>query len=656
MRDGSARGKDGSHVEEAPNVAPEMHTSGTGTMHLPVEVALPFLWGDQVFQKSEWGFLNFLVGPNGTGKTRFAEQLIMRCEQEGLTTRYLNAERLYGLESADVSFTGYRAWLGQGLDISRFDFYTQNAVHKGFAFDAFVVLQKKLDIRVKIEASLSQLFARRIRLVEEGGFLKPTVQRLDEGDEYGLKEGESQGLKELITLLTFLYDDTYSCLIIDEPELHLHPQLQTFLLQEMRKLAGDPRADGRKKCFFIITHSPYVIDIRTTEDLRHCVVFHQGRVPAYIDMLNGEDERALSRLLPRLNTHHKQFFFASRPIFVEGYFDQQLFALIQEKRAIMLGASGSSIIDVSGKGDLDLFFRLCRKLAIDAQVVTDLDILIEGRLRRSVSKDDRCKAYSQEQGLGEDLMRPLGQMEHEVTDCVKAIEANCRSFPPTDISMQTFVEALCATENIGEKRYIFLLGLRNVNDQIRSLIPAHIDRVKFIGGRLSKLLGAFESCGVFLLPNGELENHLPTYTDNPYTISDNAKLMVFKRERDYLLGSEITPREMRSRYGELTTVLDKATLSTSINVDKYLSAIIGDWIHKVQSAYKFSGISDVESLKTNAAVEWPAYTRIMDIVNFSATGGGGFKCTAKLKPSVDEQERSLEFTSETVAANFELQE
>jgi predicted ATP-dependent endonuclease of OLD family len=40
----------------------------------------------------------------------------------------------------------------------------------------------------------------------------------------------------------------------------------------------------------------------------------------------------VKRLLPRLNTHHKQFFFSSAPVFVEGYTDQQLFSLIQERR------------------------------------------------------------------------------------------------------------------------------------------------------------------------------------------------------------------------------------------------------------------------------------------------------------------------------------
>ncbi len=366
-------------------------------MNLPVQISLPFLWGERAFQKDEWGYLNFLVGPNGTGKTLFAERLMEQVRSQGLTARYLRAERLSGFERQEFGdLAGFGSPMGRGMDISRFPSFLSRAPNMGLSVDAFVLLKEKLDVRVKLEAGLSELFGRRIRLVEEGGYLKPKVQRIDAGGEYDLKQNESDGLKELITLLTFLYDDGHGCLVIDEPELHQHPQLQTFFLQEMRRIAGDPRLDPTKKCFFLITHSPYFVDIRTTEDLRHCVVFQQRKLPAYVKALDPEDEWSLSRPLPRLNTHHKQFFFASRPIFVEGYFEQQLLTLIQENRGILIGASGSSIIDVSGKNELDLFFRLCKMLKVDGQFIADLDVLVEGNLRQSASRDVRCKTYSKQ--------------------------------------------------------------------------------------------------------------------------------------------------------------------------------------------------------------------------------------------------------------------
>lgn len=205
-------------------------------MNLAISVSLPFLWGGQVFEKNEWGFLNFLVGPNGTGKTLFTDQLRQQCQVQGLKPRYLNAERLSGMEKSDSSsFLGSYNPLIRGMDIAQLLQYKQGAASIGLSLDAFFTLKEKLDVRVRIEANLSQLFGRRIRLAEEGGFLKPKMQMIDGGDEYGLKESESHGLKELITLLTFLYDDEYDCLIVDEPELHLHPQFQAFFFRRRER-------------------------------------------------------------------------------------------------------------------------------------------------------------------------------------------------------------------------------------------------------------------------------------------------------------------------------------------------------------------------------------------------------------------------------------
>ena len=241
-------------------------------------ISIPDLWGEQQFVKTQWGGINYLVGPNGTGKSRFAEQLRAHCKRAGLRVRYLSSERLAGLESQAYSYFGSSA-LQQGLSIGEFPRYRQYGTEYGLSADAFVALKEKVDVRIRIEAILSQLFGKRIRLAEEGGYLNPKVERLDWGKEYGFRESECHGLKELVTLLAFLFDDDYNCLIIDEPELHLHPQFQTFFLQQMRALAGDPSAEPNRKIFFIVTHSPYYVDIRTPEDLKHCVVFNSESSP-----------------------------------------------------------------------------------------------------------------------------------------------------------------------------------------------------------------------------------------------------------------------------------------------------------------------------------------------------------------------------------------
>lgn len=375
-----------------------------------INISIPHLWGEERFVKNQWGDINYLVGSNGTGKSLLAEQLKNQFNGNGIQSRYLSAERLTGLEKQNEGRFG-GATLQRGFDISILADYKTRAENHGLSSSGIIILKERLDIRIKIEALLSDMFGKTIRLAEEGGFLKPRMQNLSAGEEYGLSESECHGLKELITLLTFLYDPSKNCIIFDEPELHLHPQFQSFFLEEIRKVAGNPLENPSKKIIFIITHSPYFIDIRSLDDLKSILVCGAGKVPTFVEELDENDSYILNKFLPRFNTHHKQFFFSPNPVFVEGYTDQQIITILFEKLGLNIGASGSCVIDVGGKDELGVFFRLCNALKIDCRIIADLDALFRGRLRSVVCDDPRSQSYVQENGIGVSLSEEIGDLE-----------------------------------------------------------------------------------------------------------------------------------------------------------------------------------------------------------------------------------------------------
>lgn len=167
-----------------------------------VDITIPVIWGNEHFIKNEWGYINYLVGPNGTGKSLLAEQIKAKFSGDGFLPRYLNAERLIGLEKQEEGRYG-GGKLQRGFDITYFEDYKHRAENNGLSSSAIIILKQRLDIRIKIEALLSDIFGKTIRLIEEGGFLKPKMQNINAGEEYNLSESECHGLKELITLLTF---------------------------------------------------------------------------------------------------------------------------------------------------------------------------------------------------------------------------------------------------------------------------------------------------------------------------------------------------------------------------------------------------------------------------------------------------------------------
>ncbi len=63
-------------------------------LNIPIQISIPTLWKDNIFKKSNWGAINYLVGPNGTGKSQFAQQLQPQLTTSGLKVRYLSADRI----------------------------------------------------------------------------------------------------------------------------------------------------------------------------------------------------------------------------------------------------------------------------------------------------------------------------------------------------------------------------------------------------------------------------------------------------------------------------------------------------------------------------------------------------------------------------------
>ena len=157
-------------------------------MDIEITIKDEALWGDASFTRTKWPGVNYLVGPNGSGKTRFATQLNSQLSKQDLSVRYLNAERLTGLESINYEpFTINK--MQRGLDIANLDRYENKTSEYGLATSAFGILREKIDVKIKVEAFISHLIGRTIRLSEEGGFLVPKM-RFGIGDEYDLKSSE----------------------------------------------------------------------------------------------------------------------------------------------------------------------------------------------------------------------------------------------------------------------------------------------------------------------------------------------------------------------------------------------------------------------------------------------------------------------------------
>jgi len=614
-----------------------------------IDITIPVLWGEEHFVKNEWGAINYLVGANGTGKTLLAEQIKNNFNGGGFLPRYLIAERLIGLEKSETGRYG-GAGLKRGFDITFLEDYKSRAENSGLSSSAIVILKQRLDIRIKIEAFLSDIFGKTIRLVEEGGFLKPKMQNIEVGEEYNLSESECHGLKELITLLTFLYDPAKNCIIIDEPELHLHPQFQSFFLQEIRKIAGNPLEDSSKKIFFIITHSPYFIDLKSLDELSNILVCHFDKVPTYVGELDAQDNYILNKFLPRFNTHHKQFFFSPNPVFVEGYTDQQIISILFEKLDINIGATGSCLIDVGGKDELGVFFKLCNALKINCRIIADVDSVFRGKLREVVCEDERSQTYVQAQGIGANLSAEIGDLETHLSSIATFISAQELDSPHL-VALKEKIDSFPADKE-HSKRVSVLLAISKYETDIRAILNAeNIANLNLIVGRLSQLFNAFKACNTFIFPNGEIEHYYTQSEVNYLSITN--KDTYFHAERDYLLQVE-TKQEILDNYPELTEMIKEAVPTIEIEILKHVKFEIFEWIHRVQTGIAKGEINNADDLTRNAKINYPLYNQILELENLTIQEDKTFVCRIIIKETIAPDSPIVSFDQLTNAHNFEI--
>lgn len=623
-------------------------------MNIPINIELPQIWLG-TFTKNEWNSINFIVGANGTGKSLLSNELKTQLLHNNYKVRLLSAERLSGFEKTSYSYYSSSSF-DRGLDISMFNSYKNYGQQYGLSASAFIILKERLDIRIKIEALLSDLLKKTIRLVEEGGYLKPKIQNIDGGEEYALKEQECHGMKEIISLLTFLYDDSNNCIIFDEPELHLHPQFQSFFLNEIRKIAGDPKTECNKKLFFIITHSPYFLDIRSVEDLQHILVCHNHQMPTFIkaDDLDEQDQYVLKKFLPRFNTHHKQFFFSPNPVFVEGYTDQQIISLLFEKAGLNIAASGSSVIDVGGKDELAVFYKLCNLLHINCRVISDYDALFRGKLRECLCNSEIVQQQFIENGFGSNISNCIGEIERLLIKIGDALNSNTSE----NESIKKIVDRLHTLyadkrKNIETIKDVILLSLYRFKDLIEVVQPDIKDEVETVLAKHNRYLECIKNANIFIIPDGELEHFFKALPIDYLNITQKDKL--FGAENDYILNIN-TKEKLEDMYSDILPLLKSSVPHVKVNILKHVKYTIIDWIQKVQNAIARNEIKDLQTLKSNARVEYSTFNQILECRDgdFTIQADGTFRCTIYLKASVTGEEKRITFSDTTTPRDFEI--
>jgi predicted ATPase len=313
--------------------------------------------------------INFLVGKNGCGKSRLLRHLDETLRgNANWFVKYITPERGGTLSynpNIDQNVLGSGTWLGDTRRKNRFDQFREQTVSQYRTLELAILREIEKDETLRhdlaynfdtIVDEINSLLPL-IRLVRTGG----TFEIRKKADESKLQadqisSGESEAIALAIEALVFSREcqaHENRLLLIDEPDVHLHPDLQARFMRFLEKLA-------KKKSFkvAIATHSTALVgSVEEKEEVQ--LAFMPLSTDAEITF--SPINEIVTAVVPIFGAHPLSNHFNETPILiVEGKDDKRIWDQVvrSTEGAFSIWPCSAGSIDEIGKWEAWLVEKL----------------------------------------------------------------------------------------------------------------------------------------------------------------------------------------------------------------------------------------------------------------------------------------------------------
>lgn len=213
----------------------------------------------------------------------------------------------------------------------------------------------------------------------------------------------SSGEKGIIHFIFSIYGYELKdgVIIIDEPELHLHPQIQQKYLNIIFDVIKQMNLQ-----FIIATHSPIFVNERTIDGIRRFYLDDNGFTKVITPNV-GSKEKELIQILSYTNS--SKIFFSDKVVLVEGDSDEYFFRFYFDKYKETRTISKSiDFLYIGGKDKIGYWEKFLTDCKINSYYVGDLDNVSGGQSAQSVQQYPKS-IFVLQQG---DLETYIGKVRH----------------------------------------------------------------------------------------------------------------------------------------------------------------------------------------------------------------------------------------------------
>jgi hypothetical protein len=171
---------------------------------------------------------------------------------------------------------------------------------------------------------------------------------------------QSNGLIQLavfVFALKALATDAKAILLVDEPEISLHPQAQRSLSTACRKLPNQS---------IIATHSSSILD---RADMRSIVRLHVSKGAVKAARATGLSNDEAARLARFVNPLTAEACFAREVVLVEGYSDRVALLQLASRLGRDFDAEGVTVLAMDGAGAVGTYLRLFGAAGLSLEVL-----------------------------------------------------------------------------------------------------------------------------------------------------------------------------------------------------------------------------------------------------------------------------------------------